>query len=96
MSFTDSEIWAYANTILGAPQDVIDDLIASECDIADAEADEELGPEEVASLEAALAEPDFGPFTTEQLASMVDGWQAWQELQNVPPYVEREANQKEV
>jgi len=63
MSFTDSEIWAYANTILGAPQDIIDDLIASECDIAD----------EQAALQA-----------------------AWDELQAVPSYIEREANQKEV
>ncbi len=70
-------------------------LIAGECDIAD-DQDDELSPEEVASLEAALAEPDFGPFTTEQLASMVDGWAAWEALQAVPSYIEREANQKEV
>jgi len=41
----------------------VQDLIASECDIAD----------EQAALQA-----------------------AWDELQAVPPYVEREANQKEV
>ena len=57
MSFTDSEIWAYANTILGAPQDIIDDLIAGECDIQD----------EQEALQA-----------------------AWDDLQAVPSYVERE------
>lgn len=72
----------------------IQELIHSECAIAQEE-DEELSPDELAALEEALAEPTLGPFSTEQLAQMVDTWQAWEGLQATPAYVERFARAAE-
>ncbi len=40
-------------------------------------------------LAALLQEPTLGPFTTQELAQMVEGWAAWNELQRVPSYCER-------
>ncbi len=40
-------------------------------------------------LAALLQEPTLGPFTTQELAQMVEGWAAWNELQRVPSYCKR-------
>ncbi len=46
----------------------------------------------VAELEALMDQPKLGPFTTDELEQMVEGWDA---LQSVPSYCERYARRPE-
>jgi len=56
-----------------------------------AQAEDELSLDEIAAIDAALSERTLGPFSTEELAQMVETWDAWRALQETPSYVEQQA-----